>query len=52
MSIKQKIKNLFGGKKEPVSLDERVKILEDKVKELENKVNLTSRPAPSGRRLG
>ena len=49
MGIKQRIKGLFGGNKDVI---DRVKLLEDKVKDLEHRVDVLSRPAPSGRRLG
>jgi|TARA_Y100000033_G_scaffold48089_1_gene54425 archaellum component FlaC len=52
MGIKQRIKGLFGGNKEIITTEDRVKLLEDKVKDLEHRVDVLSRPAPSGRRLG
>ena len=52
MSIKQRIKGLFGGNKKVIRTEDRVKLLEDRVKDLEHKLDVLSKPTPSGRRLG
>ena len=52
MGIKQRIKNLFGDNKKIIRTEDRVKLLEDRVKDLEYKFDVLSKPAPSGRRLG
>ena len=52
MGIKQRIKGLFGGNKDIITTEDKVKLLEDRVKDLEYRVDVLSRPAPSGRRLG
>ena len=52
MGIKQRIKGLFGGNNEIITTEDRVKLLEDRLKDLEHRVDVLSRPSPSGRRLG
>ena len=52
MGIKQRIKGLFGGNKDVITIEDRVKLLEDSVKNLEHRLDVLSKPAPSGRRLG
>jgi len=52
MGIKQRIKDLFGDNKKVTTTEDRLKLLEDKVKDLEHSVDVLSKPTPSGRRLG
>lgn len=47
MGIRKSIKNLFKN-----DLEDRIKVLELKVSELEGKLDSVSKSAPSGRRFG